>query len=52
MQTTYGTLLYSAAGSTWRVICEPQVRALAQQFLQQQGVALETTNVTTMETSR
>ncbi|RLK57453.1 SNF2 domain-containing protein [Stenotrophomonas rhizophila] len=27
MQTTYGTLLYSAAGSTWRVICEPQVRA-------------------------
>lgn len=27
MQTTYGTLLYSATGSTWRVICEPQVRA-------------------------
>ena len=27
MQTTYGTLLYSAAGSTWRVVCEPQVRA-------------------------
>jgi len=31
---------------------ENQLRALAQQFLQQQGVALETTNVTTMETSR
>ncbi len=27
MQTTYGTLLYSAAGRIWRVICEPQVRA-------------------------
>ncbi len=31
---------------------ENQLRALAQQFLQQQGAALETTNVTTMETSR
>lgn len=31
---------------------ENQLRALAQQFLQQQGVALKTTNVTTMETSR
>ena len=31
---------------------ENQLRALAPQFLQQQGVALETTNVTTMETSR
>lgn len=29
---------------------ENQVRALAQQFLQKQGAALETTNVTTMET--
>jgi|GEM_PF-3672091 len=31
---------------------ENQLRALAQQFLQQQGAAQETTNVTTMETSR
>lgn len=31
---------------------EKRARALAQQFLQQQGVALETTNVTTMETPR
>jgi hypothetical protein len=31
---------------------ENQLRALAQQFLQQQGVALEKTNVTDMETSR
>jgi len=31
---------------------ENQLRALAQQFPQQQGAALETTNVTTMETSR
>jgi len=34
------------------VLDQNQLRALAQQFLQQQGVALETTNVTTMETSR
>lgn len=31
---------------------ENQLRALAQQFLQQQGAALETKNVTTMESSR
>jgi len=31
---------------------ENQLRALAHQFLQQQGAALESTNVTTMETSR
>ncbi|MFB7260544.1 MULTISPECIES: hypothetical protein [Streptomycetaceae] len=31
---------------------ENQLRALAQQFLQQQGVPPETTSVTTMETSR
>lgn len=29
-----------------------QLRALDLQFLQEQGVALETTNVTIMETSR
>ena len=35
-----------------RDVGENQLRALAQQFLQRQGMALETTNVTTMETSR